>query len=474
MLKKHLHSLILTATLISSYATTLAPGLTWANGGADGGDLITAAATGGIAHPSGYPLYLLLAQTSQAIPIGTLAFRTNLLSAVCSILAALALQTFLRRQNISPNIALIAGLAFGLAPAIWGQSVITEVYTLQSLLLILFLWGLLEEKIPGGEWTRGLLFGLSLSNHVTTLLLIPLLLLCAARQPQLIRPSDLIKRTLAACVVILLMCATIWLRAKNSPPVNWGNPVTLENLWWLVSGGLYATYPFELSPADIFLRLRAVGGLLLEQFTLLGVLLGIYGLFSRLPRRILLASLWMFIAFACFAIFYGSYDSQVYLMPTYLIFSIWLAYGIQDIVENIPPKLGQLTITLVVLGLMARIPLTIPSVDASHDQRAEQFGTQFIATTPQQAIIFASNDEPVFALWYFHYALGKRPDVIIIAEELIPYPWYAETLAKTYPALKISTTTPSQADIIHENPGRPICQISSTTIPQTGFCATAP
>src|SRR4029453_18109906 len=56
--------------------------------GADGGDLITAAATGGIPHPTGYPLYVLLARFFQLLPVGTLAFRTNLMSALLTALSA--------------------------------------------------------------------------------------------------------------------------------------------------------------------------------------------------------------------------------------------------------------------------------------------------------------------------------------------------------------------------------------------------
>lgn len=473
MPKRNLHSLILTATLALCYAFTLAPGLTWANGGADGGDLISAAATGGIAHPSGYPLYLLLARMFQFIPLGTLAFRSNLLSAVCTTLAALALQSFLQRQKISSGVALIAGLAFGLAPAIWSQAVITEVYALQNLLLVLFLWGLLDEEIPGGEWTRGLLFGLATCNHLTTLLLLPLLLLRAAPEPGFVRPADLIKRILA-CALGLTLYTTLPLRASFQPPINWGNPVTLENLWWLVSGRLYASYPFGISMADIFLRLRAVSGLLLEQFTIIGVLLGIYGLFSGMPQRTLRTSLWVFISFSCFAVFYGSYDSQVYLMPAYLAFVIWLAYGIQDILRVIPPKLVQLAVPLIVFGLMVRIPLTIPSVDASHDPQAEQFGTRFVTTAPQNAIIFASGDKAVFTLWYFHYALGQRPDVIVIAEELLAYPWYTNTLAHTYPSLKISPNGTTQFEITHINTERPICSVSSTALKQNQLCNADP
>src|SRR5437879_3085739 len=74
------------ATLAIAYARTLAPGVTWANDGADSGDLVTAAATLGIAHPTGYPTYLLLARLFQIIPLGDLAARTTLLSAAAGVL----------------------------------------------------------------------------------------------------------------------------------------------------------------------------------------------------------------------------------------------------------------------------------------------------------------------------------------------------------------------------------------------------
>jgi len=61
-------------SLLGIYLITLATGLTWANGGSDGGDLIAASITGGVAHPTGHPLYLFVARLFQYIPIGTLAF----------------------------------------------------------------------------------------------------------------------------------------------------------------------------------------------------------------------------------------------------------------------------------------------------------------------------------------------------------------------------------------------------------------
>src|SRR5512138_906209 len=137
---------VLATSLLGVYSLTLAPGLTWANFGSDGGDLIAAAATGGVAHPSGYPLYLLLARLFQVIPIGTLAFRTNLLSATAITLAAiLVFELTARSLSVSeeqPNwwAGLASAYAFGLAPLVWSQAVITEVYGVHILLVTIILF----------------------------------------------------------------------------------------------------------------------------------------------------------------------------------------------------------------------------------------------------------------------------------------------------------------------------------------------
>ncbi|TAN33252.1 DUF2723 domain-containing protein, partial [Patescibacteria group bacterium] len=52
--------------------------------GGDSGELIAAAASGGAAHPPGYPLYTVLARLFTLVPVGSLASRVNLLSAMCA------------------------------------------------------------------------------------------------------------------------------------------------------------------------------------------------------------------------------------------------------------------------------------------------------------------------------------------------------------------------------------------------------
>src|SRR4051812_40341951 len=148
----------------------LAPGVTWANDGADSGDLITAAATLGVAHPTGYPTYLILARLFQLIPLGDLAFRTTLLSAAAGLLAALVVYSIVRALvgELGWRTIVVAGtaaLALGLAPVFWSQAVVAEVYTLNALFVGLILLFTLRaiQRPAAAPWhtpLQGLVVGL--------------------------------------------------------------------------------------------------------------------------------------------------------------------------------------------------------------------------------------------------------------------------------------------------------------------------
>src|SRR5207237_1106626 len=96
-----------------AYTCTLAPGITWANDGSDSGDLVTAAATLGVAHPTGYPTYLLLARLFQLVPLGDLAFRATICSAAAAIGATLTVALIVR--SLCTDSAWRGALSAGLA-----------------------------------------------------------------------------------------------------------------------------------------------------------------------------------------------------------------------------------------------------------------------------------------------------------------------------------------------------------------------
>lgn len=486
-----LPSLALIVLLLGVYLATLAPGLTWANYGADGGDLTAAVATGGVAHPTGYPTYLLLARLFQFLPIGSLAYRTNLLSGVLTAVAALFVY-LLTIRFLAPDdplkawpAGLAAGIGFGLAPLVWSQAVITEVYALNALFVALLLF--LTESPTTPRFTKrgkysllGLIFGLALGNHITIGFLFPVLFLDVFH-----RTSAGIKEKANATKLkldwgsFLWMClwvgigslvyASLPLRSLGKPPINWGNPVTPANFVWLVTGKLYQAQLLANPLSMILDRIRSVAGIFLSNFGLIGLTIGLVGLVvSFRPSRLYFKLLWITLAFGAFSVLYSTSDSFVYLIPALLCFSIWLGIGVSRILQAIFHRwkaIPTLTGIVILLILFIQAGLHLKAVDASKDIRAEAFAKDVLASAPADAMVFARGDQAIFSLWYYQYALHSRPDLAIMASDLLQFDWYLQTLRNTYPTMDLSEPFPFPETVIVMNPGRWVCYVEYVQLP---------
>ena len=436
------------------YLNTLAPGLTWANNGADGGDLISAAAKLGVAHPSGYPTYLLLARLFLALPTGPLAFRTNLFSALCAALAAAVVTLLVDQCSAAPRRfawagGLVAGLAFGLSPVLWSQAVITEVYALHVLFVSLILYTLplgrpwLGRHLAERHYLAGALFGLALGNHLTTILLLPAWLAATIWATGRWQPRRLAQR-LAGLATGLLVYAYLPISAGRNPPVNWGRPVDLSGLWWVVSGVPYRALVFGLPSGYVLNRVEGWAGLIIAQFGLIGMAGAFYGLFFGASNgvRVKAVTTWLALVFSIFAIGYNTADSYAYLLPAFLALAVWLGLGLATALAGMRQfALRRPARLALVAGLVLAVAINaashLPSVDASQQTAAEDFGRAVMQQAPRAGLIFTHADKDTFAAWYFHFALGQRPDVAIVVEPLLNFEWYRTNLSATSAGLVI-------------------------------------
>ena len=171
----------------------------------DSGEFIVAAQHFGVPHPTGYPLWTILAWLFQLLPLGNAAWEINLFSGFCGALAVgattLLASSMLRwmmpwwgeGKTGTPLVrALIAatfGLLFAFSFSFWTQAVIAEVYTLHGLLVALFIislyWWVRRPSRDLPILASFFTFSLCMSNHHLTLALAPLPLLV----PLLIRRS---------------------------------------------------------------------------------------------------------------------------------------------------------------------------------------------------------------------------------------------------------------------------------------------
>jgi hypothetical protein len=302
-----------------------------------------------------------------------------------------------------------------------------------------------------------------MGNHLTTIFLTPLIFLDfrAADEDRTRRPVSSLTRQLGWFAIGLSLYLTLPLRALMNPPVNWGNPIDLKRFWWLVSGDLYQSYYLQPQMAEIGGRAQVWASLLVQQFGWLGMLAGVFALaLLYKPTRLYLSTLWIGFAYTAFALVYSSDDSHLYLIPVYLAFAVWIGLGVGDILGRIPS--GSRVLFWVAGVLIAayfgfHAFSVAPQVDASRDQRAELFGRQVMSDVPKDALLFLKGDRAVFTVWYFHFALGKRPDAAVIVEELLHFDWYLETLRHTYPTLDVPGPLPWSQNVADANPNRPAC-----------------
>ncbi len=426
------------------YWLTLASDLTWANNGLDGGELIAAAVTLGVPHPPGYPTYVLLGKLFSWLPVGSVAYRFNLFSAVtvavaAGFIAVISLQSPASNERSPTNRdyrPLITGLAFAFAPLVWGQAVIAEVYGLNLAFLAAFLWTLTGKR-PSP--LTGLLLGLSVTTHLTSLLMIPLALSQVPRR-------DWARLGLGLALGLTPLLALPWLAQTNSPIV-WGDPGTLRGWWWLVNGRLYAANLFAVTRPDLWERLNHWGQVLVNQFTWAGLLLLAYAFYrgKREARRWRVWVLGTAVLYLIYALGYGSRDAIVFTLPALLLLSLLLAPGLR--------RLGWLAVLLPLTSLL----LNYSAMDLSGDDMVRPLAEQLLDAAPPGAILLTPGDQTIFTLWYYHHVEAQRPDLILVDANLFAFDWYRSRLGQNHPALR-SLEADDLAAFRQANGGlRPFC-----------------
>ena len=280
----------------------IAPSVFWN----DDAEFISAAFCLGIPHPTGFPLYMLLAKGAQLLPIGSVPFRTHLLSLGLSLTALALGLSLLKRLGLklpAPLIAL-AALGFLASRTLFLHAAAAEVYSLNLALALAGLWlavTLWESHpgSPGGAGSDGrryallaALTGLSLGGHVALVAMLGLLL-------TLVTLKLLIQRRLRVGAFVLavsggLVGAAVLtylpIRAASEPFRNWGDPQTLATFLDHISGGRIVrsfAQVGEVSATPLLVHLRLLGAIL---WTDLGVLLplgllGVVTLFAWRPGR---------------------------------------------------------------------------------------------------------------------------------------------------------------------------------------------
>ncbi|MCH8223336.1 MAG: DUF2723 domain-containing protein [Chloroflexi bacterium] len=459
------------------YAVTLAPGITWENLGGDGGDLLTAAFTWGIPHPSGYPTYLLgLRGFAAVFPFGDEAFRANVFSALLAALSVgFVFLASLRLMELVPHLAAarrwtilasaaFAGVAVAVSRELWSQATITEVYALNALFVSSLIYGLL---VLYGRHVRGepegrlrvvlaLLLGVGLGNHLTlAVFAAPFIVWSYSwggdRSAVLGRLRDW--RTPAAFLAGLAVYLYAPIASAGAPVLNWGHPDNADGFWWMVSGSIYQEYQFGVDSSQILDRIAGVGDLILSQYAFVGLVLSFVGLSVvwESHRGFVISGLAGMVLVTGYAIGYDTVDSFLYLIPVFMLMGVWMGVGALALLlavgEAVPRVFGVVGVgahsrALVQVAAIAVLLGAVPGFSAfanfdglnlSDDRRAIDFAEGAIAQAEPGSVIVTSGAVPVFSLWYQSYVVEPEAGVLALSMGHLQFDWYWDDVRRQAP-----------------------------------------
>src|SRR5215218_7274874 len=391
----------------------------------------------GVGHPTGYPIYMMLTHLFTYLPFGDPAYRVNLASAVYSV-AAMLVVYFAGLRLGGRSVAAAAGaLAFGLSGTFWSQAVIAEVYTLEALLValvILFLLLWREYRKDHYLLLSAFLVGLSLTHHLTSVLLLPAVLAFVfLTDRRVFSRSGLMLKSLGLFLLGLLPLLYLPIRALMHAPLNEADPSTPWRFLLLVTGGSFLAEssekgrncsPSSLALADPSTKVHLLGDQLLGQFPLIlmvvGMVAAIYLLFTDRATAVLLGTLF----FGCLAqaavyLQLGIEDFYVFLLPAFLAFALSISSGLGVLLRWVASlqiaSLARKGLLFVLSALILVIPLLgLRDSYATHDRKGDYGGRgaiEAVVGNVEKGATILHHRSP---LWYMVLVEKRRRDLTLI------------------------------------------------------------
>ena len=379
------------------YMRTLAPGLL----GGDSGEFQFAAWLGGFAHPTGYPLYLLLGYGwTHLLRLGDPAWRMNAFSALWGGLAIgliylLALRVLQLTITSGPSFAvqrlaaLFVALTFAVTPTFWSQAVIAEVYTLHIVFVAAVLLGLVTWAAqPSGHqnyrplyWTAAI-YGLSLAHHRSMLLLAPAIAIYLWQNRRWDEDWRMrfggLARALPLLLLPLLLYLYIPLRAPHVPyfeihlspdqTIQLYRPTVLGFVKY-VTGTVFSAAIRPTSGA--IAQLAVAARFFIREVSWAGLALGLFGMLwlARRARSLFTLTGVSFLAIVAFNLFYGIGDIYVFYIPAYLIWVIWMGLGVAALAWQLEKSITKPTNQPANQHAAHSTPRTLPGTMLGHTTR---------------------------------------------------------------------------------------------------------
>ncbi|MBN1249618.1 MAG: DUF2723 domain-containing protein [Anaerolineae bacterium] len=424
---------------------------------ADSGEFQLVAVGWGIGHPPGYPLYTVLsALWVRLLPLGTVPFRANLLSAALAATTLVLCLKTVRAWGEALGIpaerstvgALITALALGSAATFWAQATTANI----RMPTVLFTaWGYLAlaqfhaaRSHAGNNHHRrsrqdrallslGIVTGLGIGHHPSLAFVavgwaLTLLLL----QPSLVlSPSKWLRP--AAFAIVAWLVPQLYLPLRGSvaaAPLSPGDLATWQGFWDHVLARGFGGDMFAFSTArDLALRLPLMPSLFRMQFPaiILVAMVVAWLLILARDRRIAVALVvpWAIQSFV--TITYRAPQTIEYLMPAYVPMALALGLGLAASLRSNAGRAalfngrGAATMLTALIALILAAQLPGHLRDFAHlaaDTSIRDYVEPILTAAPDDALILA-DWRWATPLWVLQQTENLNPaaDIVYVTPE---------------------------------------------------------
>ena len=388
-------SVVLGLATVTLYGFTLCPTVSWY----DSAEFSASAASLRIVpHPPGYPLYAIIGHVFTWLP-GEAAWGMNVMSATFGALAVVLLHRVALRLGLRGAASVIPPLLLAVAPSVWGNAVVAEVYTpglaflLGALLLCLHAQ---ERRDPRWAWAGAALAGAGLGVHMSlaTWGLGFVVLVGWAAGPQLRdAPRAAALRWGLGCALATAAGATVLFLVPLGPfdTVTPLGPYedSFRRLWVRfiadVRGGVFQRY---FKPMPVGARLVQIGGIAHDNLGSAGLLAAAVGVTWSAMRARVLAVAFAVGALGNVAFFfrYDVPDLDVFLLPAIVSLTVFAGWGALAI-QRASTSLGWLVGAVLVLVIVGGAARRYSALDRSEHREARAYGESVCTALPEGAVL---------------------------------------------------------------------------------------
>ena len=389
----------------------------------------------GIAHPTGYPTYTMLGWLWSGLPLGSVAWRMNLLSAVSTVATLAVLFLIMRRLGVRPWIACGAAMAFAFVLTVWLASTRAEVHTLHALFVSLITHRLLvwrDHQRPRDLFIGAALVGLSFTHHLLTATIAPFVIVAAlavGARTIARRPAILAVATLSAMAPLGLI-AYLPIRAAQDPILEYGDLSSWGSVIAHVMGQQFRTtfgFLSEEGLSEALRELPAVVGHLASLGTLPVLVMATVGLAAVLRRRpafalyvaaVLVVTLYLFAT-------YIAADLPRYLLTAWVMVIVMAGVGC----EAAAAWLGRARLVTAATFLVPAFLLISnfgSAVDVS-ERDGRRFADDLLAELPRDAVLITYWDA-ANPLWHRQIIGNTRRDVLVLDDTNLVFDGWAGML----------------------------------------------